>query len=132
LDVPPPQPRGAGWFIHLAEDPDAAWRVIAPHALHETNSYARWKDSGLPSGHSTWEHVTDADPLRANGRYRVMTPDDATKHLLTLPEDSSLSLHPLMAGLDPGFAWRSLELFEKRVFPRLREAGRLAAPPPVT
>ena len=29
-------------FLHVAEDPDAAWARIAPHALHEANAYGRW------------------------------------------------------------------------------------------
>lgn len=132
LEVPPPAPRGAGWFFHIAEDPDAAWRVIAPHALHETNSYASWKDTGLPSGHSTWQHVVDADALRGSPRYRVLTPEAATAFFLSLDPTTTLGLHPLMGGLDPAFAWRSLELFEKRVLPQLIDAGRLAMPTAVT
>jgi alkanesulfonate monooxygenase SsuD/methylene tetrahydromethanopterin reductase-like flavin-dependent oxidoreductase (luciferase family) len=125
LPVPPPQPPGAGWFIHLAEDPAAAWRVIAPHALHETNLYARWKALGLPSGASLWQPVTDAAELREIGRYRVMTPDDARAFALSLPENAVLNLHPLMGGLDPDEAWRSLTLFEREVVPALRDSGRL-------
>src|SRR5262245_23437397 len=34
----PPPPDTGPKFIHIAEDPDAAWQRIAPHALHETNS----------------------------------------------------------------------------------------------
>lgn len=125
LPVPPPQPPGAGWFIHLAEDPDAAWRLIAPHALHETNLYAKWKALGLASGASLWQPVDDPSELREIGRYRVMTPGDARAFALSLPEDAVLNLHPLMGGLEPEEAWRSLGLFERDVLPALRDAGRI-------
>ena len=39
---PGPLPRTTGNFLWVAEDPDATWQRIAPHALHETNAYARW------------------------------------------------------------------------------------------
>jgi alkanesulfonate monooxygenase SsuD/methylene tetrahydromethanopterin reductase-like flavin-dependent oxidoreductase (luciferase family) len=125
LDIPPRQPPGAGWFLHISEDPEADWNTIAPHAWHETNSYARWKDTGLPSGHSTWQRVADYAALRATGRYRMMTPDQAVEFALSLDAATNLNFHPLMGGLDPAVSWRSLELFERRVMPKLRDAGRL-------
>jgi alkanesulfonate monooxygenase SsuD/methylene tetrahydromethanopterin reductase-like flavin-dependent oxidoreductase (luciferase family) len=39
---PGPQPRTLGNFLHLAEDPDAAWERIAPFVLRENNAYACW------------------------------------------------------------------------------------------
>jgi hypothetical protein len=32
---------------------------------------------------------------------------------------TSFSLHPLMGGLDPDFAWKSVKLFTEKVLPRL-------------
>src|SRR5690606_9868026 len=34
----PPTPMA----VHVAEDPEAAWAEIAPHALHELNRYNAW------------------------------------------------------------------------------------------
>ena len=33
---------GARTFLHVSEDPEAAWKEVAPHALYLTNSYASW------------------------------------------------------------------------------------------
>lgn len=127
LEVPSRSPRAATWFLHLSEDPDAAWQEITPHALHETNSYAKWQELGLPSGRSTWQYVNDEAELKATGRYLVMTPEQAIDFAMSLNPDANLYFHPLMGGLEPAFAWRSLELFERRVLPRLRSEGRIEA-----
>lgn len=53
-------------FLHVARDPDAAWRRIARHAQHESDSYAAWLGSG--GGSSQYSGTADADQLRASGR----------------------------------------------------------------
>jgi alkanesulfonate monooxygenase SsuD/methylene tetrahydromethanopterin reductase-like flavin-dependent oxidoreductase (luciferase family) len=58
---PPPPPQGAR-FIHVADDPDEAWARIAPHALHETNSYGAWLAAADALG--PYEASDDADALR--------------------------------------------------------------------
>lgn len=120
--VPGPRPsRGGPLFLHLAEDPDAAWARIAPHALHETNSYGRWLAEG--SGAGPYREVRDAGELRAGPMYRVMTPEACVAMCEALPPDAGLVLHPLMGGLPPDLAWESLRLFETRVLPNLPPAG---------
>jgi alkanesulfonate monooxygenase SsuD/methylene tetrahydromethanopterin reductase-like flavin-dependent oxidoreductase (luciferase family) len=101
-------------FVHVADDPEAAWARIAPHALHETNSYGGWlTESGARGPYAT---ADDTDALRTRGDYRVVTPDEC----VTLArEQGSLLFHPLMGGLDPDLAWESLELFAAKVLPRL-------------
>lgn len=85
-------------------------------------------DTGLPSGHSTWQRVTDPEVVRSSARYRALTRRrDAL--FLSLDPSATLSLHPPMGGLDPAFAWKSLELFERSVRPRLIGEGRLAGAP---
>lgn len=103
-------------FIHVADDPDRAWARIAPHALHETNSYGAWLASAEALG--PYRSTDDADALRASGEYLVLTPDEC---VATVRETGSLPLHPLMGGLDPDLAWESLELVAAKVIPRLRE-----------
>jgi alkanesulfonate monooxygenase SsuD/methylene tetrahydromethanopterin reductase-like flavin-dependent oxidoreductase (luciferase family) len=111
---PPPPPQGAR-FIHVADDPDEAWARIAPHALHETNSYGAWLAAADALG--PYEPSDDADALRASGAYVVLTPDEC---VALVQETGSLLLHPLMGGLDPDLAWESLELVANKVIPRLR------------
>lgn len=111
----PPPPVGGPKFIHVAEDPDEAWARIAPHALHETNTYGGWLASADSLG--PYEAAEDADALRAAGDYLVITPDEC---IARVRETGSLLLHPLMGGLDPDVAWESLELVANKVLPALR------------
>lgn len=103
-------------FIHVSDDPDAAWARIAPHALHDTNTYGAWLASADSQGPYT--STDDVDGLRTNGEYLVLTPDEC---LARVRETGSLLLHPLMGGLDPDLAWESLELVASKVIPRLAE-----------
>jgi alkanesulfonate monooxygenase SsuD/methylene tetrahydromethanopterin reductase-like flavin-dependent oxidoreductase (luciferase family) len=117
--VPEPLPRrsGGGIFFHIAEDPDRAWEQIAPHAMHETNDYAAWA-TGMRG--SPYRSFDSADELRASGMYEIVTPDEAVD---LLRERGSVAFKPLMGGLDPALGWDSLQLFESKVLPRLREAA---------
>ena len=94
-------------FIHVSNDPDRAWAQIAPHALYETNSYGQWLSVAGNAG--PYAEAADGDALRARGNYVVLTPDEC----ITLArQQGSLTLHPLMGGLDPEIAAESLELVE--------------------
>ena len=87
---------------------------IAPHALHETNSYGAWLANA--QGVARYTSTTDADALRASGRYAVVTPDEC---VALARSTGALRLHPLMGGLPPDVAWESLELIASDVLPRL-------------
>lgn len=110
---------GGPAFMHVAEDVEAAWEEIGPCALFDAQSYASWQEAAyrpatdVPDA-KTWQDV------RASGVYRVLTPDEAVEHG---KRAGGFVLHPLMGGIPPELAWRSLELFEQKVLPRLREAG---------
>jgi len=110
-----PPPPGAGpLFVHVAEDPDAAWAKIAPHALHETNSYGTWLATA--DGVKRYTPSNDADALRAAGTYVVLTPDACAD---LVRSNGMLTLHPLMGGLSPDLAWESLELVASKVMPQV-------------
>jgi alkanesulfonate monooxygenase SsuD/methylene tetrahydromethanopterin reductase-like flavin-dependent oxidoreductase (luciferase family) len=111
-----PPPANGPLFIHVADDPDEAWARIAPHALHEANSYGAWLASA--DGIAVYRPFDDADALRASGMYAVVTPDECVEMARS---NGSLRLHPLMGGLHPDLAWESLELVAAKVLPRLRE-----------
>lgn len=104
---------GGPVFVHVSDDPDRDWPKIAPHALHESNSYAEWA-AGVRG--SVYAPATDAAELRASGRYQVLTPDEAVQ-LAT--DRRSLTLKPLMGGMPPELGWASLELVVNDVLPRL-------------
>ena len=53
--------KSTGNFCFVAEDPDAAWERIAPHAMHEMNTYGQWAaESGAATG---YQPIEDADEL---------------------------------------------------------------------
>lgn len=114
----PPAGRVGPLFLHVADDPERDWSRIAPHALHEVNSYGRWMSQTGTAG--PYVPTTDAAALRASGLYRVVTPDECVALAEKLGPDGTLLLHPLMGGLAPELGWASLELFARRVWPRIR------------
>lgn len=113
----PPGPTGGPrgpMFVHVSEDPERAWASIAPHALHETNSYGSWLAAA--GGGGPYRREENADAVRAAGNYVVLTPAQCVDHVVTY---GGLTLHPLMGGLDPDVASESLELVETKVLPEL-------------
>lgn len=108
-------PRRAGTsYVYVADDPDAYWARLAPHAAHDTQEYANW----IGDRPGSFSPVTDAAELRTRGNYRVVTPDEC---LDLARQSGSLAFKPLVGGLDPDLAWESLETFEHKVLPRLTD-----------
>jgi alkanesulfonate monooxygenase SsuD/methylene tetrahydromethanopterin reductase-like flavin-dependent oxidoreductase (luciferase family) len=120
LGKPDPGPLPPGLphtFIHVSDDPEAAWKRIAPHALHEMNSYGQWiRDAGTDA---PYQPVDSLEALRATGQYAVYRPQELVERLRALGPGASLTLNPLMGGLDPELAWESLHLIERKVLPAL-------------
>lgn len=109
----PPHPMA----VHVADDPEAAWARIAPHALHELNRYSAWA-AGFEG--SLYAEVSDAEAARADGFYAVLTPDECIDVARRLGEQGSTVLFkPLIGGLDPEVSWSSFELFVDEVLPAL-------------
>jgi alkanesulfonate monooxygenase SsuD/methylene tetrahydromethanopterin reductase-like flavin-dependent oxidoreductase (luciferase family) len=116
LGKPVPEPvkqRGSYLYLYVTDDPETAWNTIAPHALHENNDYARWLE-GSPN--AVYHQVRDPAELLASGAYKILTPDQC---VAMAKAEGVLSFKPLIAGIDPAFAWESLRLFEREVLPRL-------------
>jgi hypothetical protein len=108
----------AGRVDLVANDPEAAWSRIAPHALHEMNSYGAWLTSA--EGIARYTPTDDAESLRASGMYAVLTPDECVD---LARSTGALRFHPLVGGLPPELAWESLELVASKVLPQLRPAA---------
>lgn len=100
--------------IFAARDPEAYWERIAPHAVHDTNSYAEWTRSQVAGTRHTAE--ADAQTVRARGNYLVLTPEQCVERVAS---GRGLHLKPLLGGLDPAIAWQSLRLIESDVLPKL-------------
>ncbi|HEY8525847.1 MAG TPA: LLM class flavin-dependent oxidoreductase [Acidimicrobiales bacterium] len=101
--------------IFVAEDPDAYWHVLGPHALHELRCYGRWARNDPAS---PYRDIDDVAAARDSGFYRVLTPDECIALGRELP-DVGFLFKPLIGGLPPEHAWTSLELFATKVLPAL-------------
>ncbi len=94
----------------IDEDPDRAWSLFGPFFEHHAKIYSGWahptrRAYAVPKGRT-------ASELRAEGKYRILTPEQAAT---ALKETGSLHLCPLTAGIDPALGWKTLELFESKV-----------------
>lgn len=117
---PGPAPAGGGGMVtvvSVSHDPDAAWKVVGPHCLHEMNVYAEWLRDSSGKVDSFWD-VPDVDALRESGRYLALTPDECVERAKSL--GGAVSINPLTGGIPVDEAWRSLKLIETEVLPRLR------------
>lgn len=99
-------------LLHLSEDPDRAWSRYGRHFLHEARTYASWQSGDITS--AVKSTAATVDELRAEGVYRILTPDECVTQGL-----DSLVLHPLAGGMPVEEGWRSLRLFAERVIPAL-------------
>jgi alkanesulfonate monooxygenase SsuD/methylene tetrahydromethanopterin reductase-like flavin-dependent oxidoreductase (luciferase family) len=99
-------------LLHVAEDPDRAWAEHGEHFLHEARTYASWQSGGVRS--AVKSAATTVEDLRAEGVYRILTPEQCAGLGL-----DSFVLHPLAGGMPVEEGWRSLQLFAERVLPEL-------------
>lgn len=99
-------------LLHVAEDPERTWERYGEHFLHEARTYASWQSGSVRS--AVKSAATSVAELRAEGVYRVLTPDACVALGL-----DSLVLHPLAGGMPLEEGWRSLRLFCEDVLPRL-------------
>jgi alkanesulfonate monooxygenase SsuD/methylene tetrahydromethanopterin reductase-like flavin-dependent oxidoreductase (luciferase family) len=99
-------------LLHIAEDPDRAWDTYGSHFLHEARTYASWQFGDIQS--AVKSGATSVDELRAEGVYRILTPEECVAQGL-----DNLVLHPLAGGMPVEEGWRSLRLFAETVLPAL-------------
>lgn len=118
---PGPYLGGDTGFVHLAQDVEEGWRLIAPYALHESNAYGQWLREGGPGTAEVYRQAESITEIRASGQYRVLRPDDLVAELSAQGPLAVGLLHPMMGGIPPEAAWESLRLFETEVLPRLTE-----------
>jgi alkanesulfonate monooxygenase SsuD/methylene tetrahydromethanopterin reductase-like flavin-dependent oxidoreductase (luciferase family) len=96
--------------VVLAEDPEAAWPVLGPYFMHESNAYGSWNPV---AGVDAYRTVADLDELRAGGQYRILTPDEYAAELQAEGDFALAKLHPMVGGIPPELAWEHLRLFEE-------------------
>ena len=113
--------RGGPHMLHVTENVEEAWEVLGPHAIAEATNYTTWGKTDKPASGPLGVTAPSLDDLRSGGRYVVATPDEAIDIVRGYTPDTIITLHPLVAGLDPAVGWESLRLFADRVLPVIRE-----------
>ncbi|WP_409238551.1 LLM class flavin-dependent oxidoreductase [Streptomyces sp. PA5.6] len=104
-------------LLHIADDPDLTWAKHGEHFLHEARTYASWQNKDIRS--AVKSTATTVEELRAEGVYRVLTPDECVRYAKSGAD--SLVLHPLSGGMPIDEGWRSLHHFCENVLPRLKD-----------
>ncbi len=111
--VSPGEP--AGTFV--SEDPDATWKEIGPYVVHDAVTYASWQRKDQRAyAHARGRSVEE---LRAEGKYRVLTPEQCLAYAAEKGERAAFHFPALVGGTPPEIGWRSLELFADKVMPFL-------------
>jgi len=98
----------------IAQDTDACWREIGDYLLYDATAYGAWRHSNRRAYAESF--ASNVDELKLEGKYRVLTPEQA---LQTILKTGSLHLAPLTGGVPLEIGWRSIELFEHQVQPYL-------------
>ena len=105
--------------IHVAADIDEGWAELGPYALHEMNAYGTWMAGSGLAGIGGYEPIESLDTLKATGQYRVVSPAQLTDEINAAGPFSFTVLHPMVGGLPPDTAWKSLRLIETEVIPAI-------------
>jgi alkanesulfonate monooxygenase SsuD/methylene tetrahydromethanopterin reductase-like flavin-dependent oxidoreductase (luciferase family) len=127
LPVPARPPRKGPLFLHVSDDPERDWPIVAPHVIYTSNSNKEWaRERGV--GDTPYKTLSGVDELKASPQFAVVTPDDCVELARALGDEAELTFQPLMGGLDPEVTWKGLRLFESDVLPRLVELGLRPAP----
>jgi alkanesulfonate monooxygenase SsuD/methylene tetrahydromethanopterin reductase-like flavin-dependent oxidoreductase (luciferase family) len=112
-------PSGPG-FVLVTEDPDKAWAEIKQYAWFDAQTYRAMQTAGQRSQVTT--KADDAEQLRAEGIYKIVTPEECVALTEQLGPMGTLVLHPLLCGMPAELGWTSLELFKDKVLPKIRPA----------
>lgn len=102
----------------IARDVEKAWADLGPYFLHETNAYGAWQaQADVAAG---FHEVPDVETLRAEERYRILTPDAYVEELNAFGGFGFSLFHPLVGGVPPEHGWELLRLYETEVLPKLK------------
>ena len=59
------------------------------------------------------------DEFRADGKFRILTPDGLIARAAERGPYADTHMHPLCGGTPPEFGWESLELYASKVLPHI-------------
>lgn len=116
---PGPYPAQGPIFLWIAEDTEAAWKMVYPHVHHQLQSYSAWTTEAFGKPAGPYAGGIAEATVKNSSAYRVVTPEQAISLFEKLGDDSVLYLNPLLSGIDPAMSWTMLRLFEKKVLPYL-------------
>lgn len=111
-------PPGSGELIWVSRDPERTWQEIGPHLLHDAMGYAGWQPATQRKSvvHS---RATSVETLRAEGLYRVLTPEQCVERGKAQGAFATFVLFPLCGGTPPEIGWETVRLYAEEVLPRL-------------
>ncbi len=115
-------PPGSGETILVSDDPDRTWAELGRYLLYEAMVYASWQPPGQSS--AVRSHANSVEELRAEGRYRVLTPEECLARARERGPFTDFVLFPLCGGTPPELAWPGLELYCNKVLPFLDDAAQ--------
>jgi alkanesulfonate monooxygenase SsuD/methylene tetrahydromethanopterin reductase-like flavin-dependent oxidoreductase (luciferase family) len=98
----------------ISEDPAASWREIGEYLMYDASAYGAWHHPNRRAYAESF--AQDIDELITEGKYRIVTPEDAIE---IIRKTGSLHLAPLTGGVPVDLGWQSLRLFENRVQPHI-------------
>ncbi|MDH3993018.1 MAG: LLM class flavin-dependent oxidoreductase [Gammaproteobacteria bacterium] len=96
----------------ISEDPQRNWQHIGEYLLYDATAYGSWQHPNRRAYAESF--ARDAQSLIAEGKYRILTPEQAVE---VIEKTGSLHLAPLTGGVPSDMGWKSLQLFEERVQP---------------
>ena len=111
-------PPGSGETLWIARDPERAWRELGPYLLYEATTYASWQPASQQSS-AVHSRAKSVDELRAEGKYRVLTPDQCVARANEQGAWATFVLYPLCGGTPPELGWESVRLLCEEVLPRV-------------
>jgi alkanesulfonate monooxygenase SsuD/methylene tetrahydromethanopterin reductase-like flavin-dependent oxidoreductase (luciferase family) len=101
----------------IQEDPDKAWAELGHHLLHEASRYQSWQTDDVHSAVAS--HASTVEELRAEGIYRILSPEQAIEICKEQGDFATMILHPLVGGMPVDKAWDTVNLYIEKVLPAL-------------
>jgi len=119
---PGPYPTSGPMFLWVtADDKQKTLDRLMPHIRHQIEGYAQWTRPvhGAEVGPYSGEDLSGA--LEGRGNFQIMDPEEAIAFGRSLGRRGWMVFNPLMAGIDPAWAWEMLQLLDDRVLPYIDE-----------
>ncbi len=112
-------PAGGPFFLHIADDPDAAKARIGAAVLRGANQYLEL--AAISTGGEPFV-APDVDTVAAFGMATFVDPAGAVELARALGPSAALVVQPRFGGVPVDEGWSSLELFVNTVMPALHTA----------